>query len=177
MKLKSFGFVTALLLANSAFAQISEADKENNPLAAALIVERSQLGNEQTLNGAISEESIEVIFPETLRLEDAQTQTYTIVREFRYKTPVEETNSMMPVLQKGASYLRMSEQVVCGKYQYSETVAEVSFNAQHQALALHEPFLSSRTTPYEEDELKWMHNLAQVDAFVPAVCGLVKQKK
>lgn len=175
MNLKSLYLLSALLLTHSAFAQVSEKEKQDAPLSATLL-DSSKLGTAQTINHDNDPDfkDIEIIYPDTLSVKDAQRKIYYIVREIRYKTPVKSDNKYYGIMKKGTSYIRSGEEIFCGKYRYRQTIAEASFNGKNQALGLHDPFLGS---PFSPEEEKVAHDLWQEDPVIPVVCALAKKKK
>ena len=104
MNLKSLYLLSALLLTHSAFAQVSEKEKQDDPLSATLL-DSSKLGTAQTINHDNDPDfkNIEIIYPDTLSVKDAQRKIYYIVREIRYKTPVKSDNKYYGIMKKGTS--------------------------------------------------------------------------
>ena len=176
--MKSLLAVIILVCSPLVAAQVSEADKRENPAAAALL-DGDKLGPAQAVQSgkASDSEGVDFIYPATLRLAYPERKIYYIVSETRFAKPLSEDNTFGGPLVKGTSYARWAEHVSCGRYRMSELFAGVSFDSRHRALKLYESAL--RHIHYNKNELRAPHGheMYAGDPLVKAVCALAQRKQ
>ena len=167
--MKSLLAVIILVCSPLVAAQVSEADKRENPAAAALL-DGEKLGAAQAVQPGKASDSEDVyfIYPATLSPVYPERNIYYIVSETRFAKPVSEDNTF-------ASYARWAYHVSCGRYRMSESFAGVTFDSRHRALKLYELVLHH--IHYENNELRTLHKMYASDPLVKAVCALAQSKQ
>ena len=174
--MKSLLAVIILVCSPLVAAQVSEADKRENPAAAALL-DGDKLGAAQAVQPGKDSEGVDFIYPATVRPAYPERKIYYIVSETRFAKPLSEDNTFGGPLVKGTSYARWAEHVSCGRYRMSELFAGVSFDSRHRALKLYESAL--RHIHYNKNELRAPHGheMYADDPLVKAVCALAQRKQ
>ena len=173
--MKSLLAVIILVCSPLVAAQVSEADKRENPAAA--LLDGDKLGAAQAVQPgkASDSEGVDFIYPATLRPAYPERKIYYIVSETRFAKPMSEDNMFGGPLVKGTSYARWAYHVSCGRYRMSELFAGVSFDSRHRALKLYESAL--RYMRYDNDELRTLHGMYAGDPLVKAVCALAQRNQ
>ena len=167
--MKSLLAVILLVCSPLVAAQVSEADKRENPAAAALL-DGDKLGAAQAVQPGKASDSEDVyfIYPATLSPVYPERKIYYIVSETRFAKPVSEDNTF-------ASYARWAYHVSCGRYRMRESFAGVTFDSRHRALKLYELVLHH--IHYDNNELRTLHAMYAGDPLVKAVCALAQRKQ
>ena len=157
--MKSLLAVILLVCSPLVAAQVSEADKRENPAAAALL-DGEKLGAAQAVQPGKASATLSPVYPER--------KIYYIVSETRFAKPVSEDNTF-------ASYARWAYHVSCGRYRMRESFAGVTFDSRHRALKLYELVLHH--IHYDNNELRTLHKMYASDPLVKAVCALAQRKQ